>query len=72
MPVVVYFDQRLGAVHSKCWLKPIFSMFFTFSQDFDAKMINNWHILPYLNSLVNIPENFLYCLIIASKSYKNK
>ena len=25
---VVYFDQYLGAGHSKCWLKYAFSMFF--------------------------------------------
>ena len=28
-PTVAYFDQRLGAVHSNCWLKYAFSTFFT-------------------------------------------
>ena len=28
IPNVIYFDQRLGAAHSKCWLKYAFLAFF--------------------------------------------
>ena len=39
--VVVYFDQRLGAAHPKCWSKQSFSAFFVFllleANSFDKK-----------------------------------
>ena len=38
---VVYFDQRLGVIHPKSWLKSAFQVFPMFLQDFDAKMIKN-------------------------------
>ena len=45
---VAFFDQRLGALHSKCWSKSAFSMFFVQknrnrkkSKKFDAKFSKN-------------------------------
>ena len=35
--IVVYFDQRLGAAHSKGWQKYAFSMFFCLEAEKNAK-----------------------------------
>ena len=40
---VVYFDQCLGASHTKRWLKSDFHVFYKFLKDFDAKMMKNEH-----------------------------
>ena len=53
--VVVYFDQCLGAAHSKRWLKSLFSIFlahfYTFLQDYDAikkirQKVHNFGLFP--------------------------
>ena len=56
--VVVYFDQRLGAVHSKHWSKPVllFNIFACLQKKFDNSLL-----ISLAGGLKNILQSGLSC-----------
>ena len=60
--MVVYFDQRTGALHTVCWLKSSFSSFKHVFHDKQKKEENEKKYIDRVqlkNQLENIPSNII-------------